>query len=195
MQFIPYEPEIQISGASMFSLFDAFGRFRLLLSRFLTEEKLGSRDEQGRVTLDRSGWYSQAAGLRAFCRMGSQLGEEVLARVGQRIPANSNFPASLDIEQALGSLDVAYHLNHLKEGRVMFDPSSGKMQEGIGHYHYDRKGPRRGRAFIENPYPCVFDQALLAAISTRYAPAARVEHEAGTCRRHGGRHCAYRISW
>ena len=36
---------------------------------------------------------------------------------------------------SLASLDVAFHMNHRKRGRAMYDPTTRAMREGIGHYH------------------------------------------------------------
>jgi hypothetical protein len=60
-----------------------------------------------------------------------------------------------DIHTALGSLDVAYHMNHRKNGMIMFDVQTGIMLEGIGHMITTNE-PDARRIFVESntPYPC-----------------------------------------
>jgi hypothetical protein len=91
----------------------------------------------------------------------------------------------------------AYHLNHGKHGRVMFDVESGTMLEGIGHYGYlPVAGENRIVSTCRNPYPCDFDLGILTAMAKRFAPDATVDHVEGeTCRKSGADECTYVVTW
>jgi hypothetical protein len=67
------------------------------------------------------------------------VGPRALFQYGQHLPKYAPFPPTItDIQSAMGSMDAAYHMNHRKNGKVMFDPATGEMLEGIGHYGYRR---------------------------------------------------------
>jgi hypothetical protein len=56
-------------------------------------------------------------------------------------------------------------MNHKVLGKVLFDPATGKMGEGIGHYHFEKLGNNEFKVTCENPYPCDFDKGLLKGAS------------------------------
>lgn len=59
----------------------------------------------------------------------------MVLEVGLEVPKNAILPSGVsDIRSAMAMFDAGYHLNHRKDGRAMFDPATGKMTEGLGHY-------------------------------------------------------------
>ncbi|PTL81823.1 hypothetical protein [Vitiosangium sp. GDMCC 1.1324] len=198
MQFIPFEEGIEVKGHSVKSVVDGFNTFAVLGSAYLLDEGIGTPAPNGLANLDLEGWYPQRSWLLCFQQIGKQLGDGLLMQVGMAIPRNAVFPEGIeDIHEAIRSIDVAYHMNHRKNGRPMFDPESGRMQEGIGHYGYEPvPGKRKIICLCENPYPCAFDHGLLTAMAQRYQSNARVTHdEAGPCRKQRGDRCTYVVSW
>jgi hypothetical protein len=165
--------------------------------RFLVEEGIGKFDAGRGFALDKDGWYSQQAWLRAFAKVAKQVGQSVLFDIGKRIPANAQFPPwVVDVPSAISSIDIAYHMNHRKRGKVMFDPSTGALDEGIGHYGYEYvKGSQRVTSLCENPYPCSFDEGIITAMAQRFDIRARVEHQPGACRKTGSNFCVYVIAF
>lgn len=195
MDFVPFEEGIEVNGRTVWAVVDGFQSFKLLASRYLLAEGLGQAAPDGSVVLEPDGWYSQAAWLRAF-RNVTEMSPTLLFRIGQSIPANAEFPPWVqDIHDGIRSIDIAYHMNHRRHGMVMFDPASGTMTEGIGHYGYQPDGPRRIRSVCQNPYPCKFDQGIVTAMARRFEPQAQVAHEPGSCRSKGGEACGYVITW
>lgn len=198
MEFVAFEPGIEVNGQTVFSVVDGFRAFTGLAAQYLTAEGIGRLRPDGSLELDLAGWFPQSAWLRAFQRISETTGQSVLHQIGLAIPRNAQFPPWVtDVHSAVRSVDIAYHMNHRKRGEVMFDPDGGGMLEGIGHYGYTPvEGQRRIISVCENPYPCAFDDGILTAMARRFEKYARVEHDSTKpCRHKGGQHCTYVISW
>jgi hypothetical protein len=198
MQFQPFEPGIEVNGQTVNAIVDGFSSFRLAASKILLAENIGVRGPGGLVQLDPTQWYSQSAWLRAFERISSEVGEAVLFQIGQAIPRNAKFPPWVkDVESALRAIDVAYHMNHRKRGVALFNPTSGVMSEGIGHYGCERgKAERTIVSVCDNPYPCAFDRGIITAMAQGFEPKAKVVHDdTKPCRKQGAESCTYIASW
>lgn len=197
MQFVAFEPGIEVNGQTVWSVVDAFDHFKAIPSRILIAAGVGVAGPDGVVKIDAAGWYSQEAWLRAFERIATEVGEAKLHAIGLRIPKNAKFPPGIDtIDDAVASIDVAYHMNHRKQGKVMFAGPGTKMLEGIGHYGYEKIGPREIRSVCDNPYPCAFDRGILTTMARRFERSAQVEHdETHGCRKRGAEACTYLVRW
>jgi hypothetical protein len=80
----------------------------------------------------------------------------------------------------------------------MFDPQTGQMIEGIGHYAATRPDPKVNRMVITcaNPYPCHFDKGIIVGFARRFAPLSQIQHEDGLpCRELGAESCTYTVTW
>lgn len=190
--------DIEVLGSNLGSILGGFGSFTLLASKILLEESLGTDDGTGHVKFEPKTWYSLQRFLGAFDRIGHQFGDQILRQVGMSIPRNAVFPPWVgDVDSAIRSIDIAYHMNHAIRGEPMYSPSTGEMREGIGHYGYQRV-PGRNVIISEctGPYPCAFDQGILMAMSQRFQPMAVVTHDTvKPCRKNGGASCVYQVSW
>jgi hypothetical protein len=198
MQYKAFEPGIEVNGQTVYAIVDGFHVSKKLPSQILLAEGIGTADASGIVQVDPAAWYSQEAWLRAFERIAKEVGAPNLLAIGLKIPENAKFPPTIiDIKSAIASIDVAYHLNHRKQGRVMFDEPSGTMLEGIGHYGYEPVvGKRAIISRCENPYPCDFDRGILTAMARRFEKAAVVQHDdTEPCRQRGAESCTYLVTW
>ncbi|MGZ3459913.1 MAG: hypothetical protein ACXU86_15580 [Archangium sp.] len=198
MQFVPFEEGIEVKGQTVKAVVDGFSHFAVLGSAYLLDEGIGTPAPDGRAKVDLEGWYPQRSWLLCLQQIGKQLGDGLLMQIGMAIPRNAAFPAGIqDIYGALKAVDVAYHMNHGKNGRPMFDPRTGKMEEGIGHYGYEPvPGQRKIICLCETPYPCAFELGLLTAMAQRHAPGARVVHDdTKPCRKWRGDRCTYLVTW
>jgi len=198
MQFKSMESGIEVYGVSIDAIVEAFRLFPSIALKRLANRGIGSLHAKGEIHIDREQWYPQEAWLAAFEDIATAVGSQALYQIGQHVPKHAVFPPTVnDIQSGIASVDVAYHMNHKKRGRPMFDPATGTMLEGIGHYGYK---PTAGKNHIlsvcENPYPCDFDRGILAAIATRFQKRAVVVHdEKAECRKTGGNSCTYGITW
>jgi hypothetical protein len=195
MQFQPFEPDIEVNGQTVYAIVDGFRLFRRLASAVLQQEGIGSMKPDGDLEIDRNAWYSQAAWLRAFARIAEEAGNGALHAIGRQIPANAQFPGSVDTHTALQSIDIAYHLNHRKHGQIMFNPDTGVMLDGIGTYGYRRESERKVVMGCRNPYPCDFDRGIIMSMAHKFEPHATVEHDHASCRKQGADTCTYVVTW
>lgn len=177
-QFRAFSPNVSVNGQTVLSVMTGMGAFARLASDILAHH--GIKDP------DPTGWYPQQSWLDAFQEIAKSVGPLTLSRIGGSIPEAAKFPPGIDsVEEALASIDVAFHLNH----------RGGE----IGHYTFTKTGERRGEMVCHNPYPCTFDHGLIEAMAKRFAPAgarSTVTHDdSKPCRTHLGESCTYLISW
>lgn len=189
-------PGVETTGGGIQTILEGFGSFTLLGSQYLADEGIGSLNADGISNIDPHGWYPLDNYIRAFNRIGKEVGAHALFVAGTTVPKNAKLPPSItDIESALMSLDVAYHLNHRLRGVQMFDLNTGKMTEGIGHYTATKEGDRRFKFVCDNPYPCDLDRGIIAGMAQRFQPKAQLAHAPGSCRNKGGTSCTYMVTW
>ena len=109
--------------------------------------------------------------------------------IGTKIFDNAVWPPDLDnIQKALASIDVAYHMNH-RNGR-------------IGNYKlvsFDGE-KKTAKLVCDNPYPCDFDKGIITAIARTFKPTtstiANVVHDdTEPCRKKGADSCTYSVTW
>ncbi len=90
-------------------------------------------------------------------------------------------------------------MNHRLNNKLLFDPSTGKMDKGIGHYHYNKIDENKVEIRCDNPYPCDFDRGIVEQMAKRFKPTGviiKIKHnEAEGCRKKGGKFCIYIVSW
>lgn len=198
MQFRAFEKGIEVNGQTVYAIVDGVGSYKAGASRLLIQEGIGTEQSDGLVRLEPEAWYSQEAWLRVFEKIAGQIGSSMLYSIGLAIPRNAIFPIWVnDVFTAVQSIDIAYHQNHRRNGVVMFNPESGQMLDGIGHYGYEPvEGKRRIVSVCENPYPCDFDRGIITSIVRRFEAAAFVEHDdTKPCRKNGADACTYVVTW
>ena len=191
MQFKPFELGIEVNGNTAYAIVAGFGMVKALSKGHLREA--GLPDE-----LDIDSWYSQEKWLKAFESIAKLHGDETMFRIGLQIPRNATFPDWIkNIEDAVKSIDTAYHMNHRKNNKVMFNHRIGEMTEGIGHYGYNKiEGQNMIVSVCNNPYPCNFDKGIITAMAQRFQHTSQVIHDdSRPCRKLGADSCTYIITW
>lgn len=178
-QFKAFAPGVEVNGETVLSVVAGLGAFQSMALKILEDN--GIADPQP------GQWYPQQAWLNAFEVIAQKLGANTLFNIGKQIPENAQFPPELKgIENALGALDMAYHMNH----------RGGE----IGHYRFRSTGPRSGEMLCENPYPCDFDRGIIEAMARRFQPAdssgvrVRLDPSRPT-RKAGADSCTYLVDW
>jgi hypothetical protein len=125
MQFKPFEPGIEVFGASIGAIVDAFKLFPSVALKKLVSYGIGTL-KGSEVVIDRDAWYSLDKWLAAYESIATTVGNRALQQIGQHIPKHAPFPPTInDIHSAMASMNAAYHMNHRKNGKVMFDPATG----------------------------------------------------------------------
>ena len=197
MQYKVFEPGVEVSGASLGAIVEGFKKYPTVAMKYLTKYGL-VKASAGKQEVDRSGWYPLEDWLAAYEGIANEIGVNSLYGIGKSIPENATFPPQVnDIHSAIASIDVAYHMNHRKNGVVMFNPENGQMLEGIGHYKYQPvENENRIVCVCENPYPCDFDRGLVTAMAARFQPLSRTAHDnEAPCRKNGADSCTYVVWW
>jgi hypothetical protein len=188
-------PDIEVSGVSLGAMTDGFKAFRSLAVKYLMQHGLmASKNDPVDVTK----WFPLTAWINAARAIEQEVGSNVMFDVGDSVPRNAKFPDSIkDIESALRSIDVAYHMAHRKSGVVMFNPATGVMLEGIGHYVVTRAaGEKKISIVCDDPYPCRLDEGIITAMAKRFQRIASVVHETKKpCRYKGGDACTFTVIW
>lgn len=192
-QFKAFAPDVEVAGAAVLSVLDGMGSYKSLALKLLSDV--------GIVNPRPGFWYPQQAWLDAFRKIHDSVGESVLFAIGTKIPSNAKFPREIDgIEKALASIDVAYHMNHRIDQTPLFDPATGTMLEGIGHYGYEKTDEKRVKMVCGNPYPCDLDQGIIDAMARSFKPSGslfiKVKHDDDEpCRKKGADACTYWVTW
>jgi len=197
MEYKVFEPDIEVLGQTVYAIVDGFVMLKIVPSKILLKEGLGERKSDGMIKLDPKAWYSQEAWLRAFKKIADGAGGPTLHEIGRKIPENAVFPPWVeDVDSAIRSINIAYHMNHRKNGKVMFDPDTGKTTTGIGSYGHERiAGENRILSECKNPYPCEFDHGIITCMATKFEAQAKVTHQGGSCRSKGDESCTYEVTW
>jgi len=198
MQYKVFEPNIEVNGPTVYSIIAGLGYFTNLSRRYFSRVNIGTVVNK-KLEIDMNGWYPQEAWLEAFKNIAEQVGDKVLYNIGLSVPESAVFPPwVVDIDTAIKAIDIAYHLNHRKDGKALFDVNTGTMYEGIGHYGYERdpSGANRIISVSRNPYPCAFDKGIITAMAHKFQPNAQVTHnDSKECRSKGADSCTYIITW
>ncbi len=198
MQFKSFEAGIEVFGASVGAFIEAFKLFPSVVLRCLVRHGIGTTTGKNNIEVDPQRWYSQDAWLAAWEEIARTVGPRACYQVGRQVPRHAVFPPSVtDSHTAIAALDIAYHMNHRKNGKVMFDPATGQKLTGIGTYGYKPvQGERKIISVCENPYPCDFDRGLLTEVALKFERSARVLHDdAAPCRTRGAESCTFTVIW
>jgi hypothetical protein len=147
-------------------------------------------------------WNNLQSLLNAMKEIANSVGEMNLFMIGKEVVKGAAFPPMDGLESALNSIDVAYHMNHRKNGVAMFDPASGSMTEGIGHYKVTKFDAEKSTAQLlcHTPYPSKFEEGLILQIVRMFKPEgslfSKVELDLlKETRRKGADTCTFNISW
>lgn len=190
---------VEVLGQALHSYVDGFQEASTLATRILLNEGIGQPGPDGKVQIDPQAWYPVEKNLKAMHEIGQVVGEIMQYEVGLKAPANAALPPSVtDVHGALRAIDAAYHMNHRKGGKALFDPATGQKRDGgIGHYDYQPiPGKKEGLMVCDSPYPCPFDHGLITAMGRRIQTGVWVFHADGKpCRKNGGDSCTYVIKW
>jgi hypothetical protein len=197
MQRWTFEPGIEFSGTMLEAIVEAFKLFPSVAYKRLLNHGIGTMKGKD-VVIDRQSWYPIESWLAAFDGFAESVGPRALFQIGQNVPKHAAIPPGInDITGAIAAVDVGYHMNHRKNGKLMFDPATGQITPGIGTYGFKPvPGERKIISVCENPYPCEFDRGILTCFALRFERLARVLHdERAACRRTGSKSCTYIVTW
>lgn len=177
-QFKAITANVEVCGAAVLSVAEGMEEFRSIALEILAKHRIHNPTKES--------WHKQQDWLDAFRLIAEKIGPSTLKAIGSKIPQTALWPPDINtIEEALASIDVAYHLNH----------RGGE----IGHYRFEKTRERSGQMLCDNPYPCAFDAGIIKSTAVRFAPddvIVIVRHDdKKPCRQKGADSCTYLISW
>lgn len=193
----PAHPDIEVRAGAITLFLSAFDAFPSLAQKYLVERGFAELGRDGKLVAARS-YIPLDAWLATFDAVLADIGPNALFKIGQRIIGNPHFPVSVpNLEGALRTMDVAYHMSHRKAGAPMFDGNDGKMLEGIGHYTVQRAGKEKTITVECNtPYPCPLEHGMVTGVAGQVEPRAVVTHgDPQRCRQKSSGRCMYVVSW
>ncbi len=189
--------DVEVHGQDILSFMDALSLVPTLGERILEAEKIGTL-KHGVYRIIPEEWYPLTDKIKILQRVLSSIGPSILRKVGEKIPENAIFPPDIDdIHKAIGLINVAYHMNHRKAGKIMYDEQTGKITEGIGYYGYARvEGENKIISECANPNLSEYDQGIITTMARRFEPSAKIELDpTKPTRRTGGDSCTFIITW
>lgn len=188
---------IEVAASGLKVLLAGFELFPSLVQKFIVSKGILKRGPSGKLEIREERWFPLESWIAILATINDEIGPNALFKLGSSILVNPTFPPWIrDVDTALESIDIAYHRSHRKAGVVMYDQTSGRMMEGIGHYRPKRvPGEQRIEVTCDTPYPCDIDHGIVTGMATKFEAKARVIHGAGPCRRQGASSCMYVVTW
>lgn len=187
---------VEVRGEVLAGTVDAMGSYRARAHVIMG--KLGVMSVQA------GHWYPLEVLLTTFEKIEDAAGARTMRRIGATVASTAVWPEGIDsLDKALSSIDVAYHMNHRRDGRELFDASTGKIVEGgLGHdVFYPAKAGERTAVYVCGSfYPDQFDLGMAEVLANKFKPAGAdkvtVEIDASApTRKNGGANTTYLIRW
>ncbi len=189
--------DVEVHGQDILSFMDALYVSPTLGTMILQQQKIGTLVDNQYQILPKE-WYLLSDKITILQTVLERIGPSSLRKVGEKIPENAIFPTEInDIHKAISAINIAYHMNHRKAGKIMFDAETGKITDGIGYYGYEAvEGENKIISVCENPNISEYDEGILKAMAKRFEPMARVTLDPNKpTRRTGGDSCTFIITW
>jgi hypothetical protein len=179
----------QVLGRNIQAYVVAFRQYPTVLDKYLTRFNLDLNSELE--------WYPLEPWLGMTHGVSQEVGAGSAYSCGKKVAELAPLPPEIQAAKTiLEMLDVVYHINHRRDGVVMFDGATGKMLEGIGNYRCEfLEGGSSAQFVCDNPYPCDLDRGILNGFASRFEPAVSVTHGASGCRKKGDSQCTYLVQW
>jgi hypothetical protein len=199
VQFKPFAPNIEVHGAAIELMLNGFRILPSVATGYLVKHGLASSGPNGRVEFDRNGWHSQEAWLRMFEAISDEVGSNTLFEIGRQVGVTSMLGTTTkDIYARMRSMNIGYHSAHRRDGKPMYDPATGALVDGIGHYSCTLlPGSQTIVSVCKTPYACDFDFGMIAATAAQLEARAKTIHDdRAPCRKNGvGDTCTYITTW
>jgi hypothetical protein len=192
-QFKSYEAGIEIMGKDIMAPLEGMGVFRKMAEGIIASVGLSG------IVADDKHWYPLQKYLDAFKIIAEKTGEATLVAIGKKVMATAALPPMNNVEDALGLMDIAYHMNYRNaKGQILFDPARPQaVLEGIGHYACSFvPGEKKAVMVCSSPYPCAYDRGIVTEFAQHYQGNAVVRHDdSAGCRKTGADACKYIVTW
>ncbi|MEM7181846.1 MAG: hypothetical protein AAF518_13095 [Spirochaetota bacterium] len=189
--------DVEVNGQDILSFMDALTHFKMIGAQILQNEKIGTL-VNGEYQIIPTEWYPLTDKIKILEQVKTRVGPKTLVNVGKKIPENAVFPPEIDsIHKAIAAINVAYHMNHRKAGKLMYDMATQQITDGIGYYGYEAvSGENKIISVCENPNLSEYDEGIVTAMAKKFQPFAQVTLDSSKpTRRNGDDNCTFLITW
>lgn len=184
---------IEVKGDAVLGFVHSMKMGTEIRSEILRKHGIEARTQQ---------WYNMQHRLNAYEEIAREFGDMNLFLIGKSIANSAASTTGASLWEALESINVSFHLNHRKNGEVMYNAKTGEMLEGIGHYRLTEYSTETRTAVMvcNTPYPSKFDEGLITQIVRNFKPEDSIFQEVKLdatqpSRINGAHSCTYLIQW
>jgi hypothetical protein len=189
--------EFQVWGVGIGAYFHAFRQYPSVGDKLFV--RFGIIPREGEIPSPKELaeiWYPLDQILAATQAIVDEVGATTAYAIGKKVGEHAALPPDVTtIQGAMMGMDIGYHIHHRKNGEPMFDPATGAIADGIGHYLCQLGDASSLIMTVDAPYQCDLDRGIVAGVATRFEPALSVTHMPGDCRKKGASACQYRVEW
>lgn len=187
--------EFSVARSVLESYFDAFKAFPDAPRTIFAKHGVVRLGPNGEIEIPASAPLDKL--IAAMNELMALVSPQKAFEIGLQFPNRvATVPGVKDIVTAMQIFNAGYHLNHLKDGVVMYDPETGTMIEGIGGYRCVAVSKHRVVMEVDAPYYCDLDRGIIQAWARRFERSALVTHlEPSVCRKNRSPRCRYEVSW
>ncbi len=165
MEFIAPNPNVEVAGSYLMSIVYAAKRG--------AEMRLAALKRYGISDLKAELWYPLQPVLKGLRDISAEIGDLNMMLMGKDVALKQELPPISSLKEILSLLNVAHHLNHRLDGKIMFDPATGAFREGIGTIllaEYDEEA--RHAVIVDScPYSIKNVEGYLYAFVEKFRPA------------------------
>lgn len=148
-------------------------------------------------------WYPLENLLKLFTYIEKNCSPSILQRIGAEVAKKAKWPdTTQNAEEAIRSINLAYHMNHRRDEQELFDYEKGEIIEGyIGHDILEIDHKKEVANFICGSfYPSDFNlgmaKQVLKIFGNNFIAALSVKiDKSQPSRKTGGETCTYNINY
>jgi hypothetical protein len=148
-------------------------------------------------------WFPLKNLLKFFSYVEENSGAIVLQKIGAEVAKNAKWPPTVTTARAaIESINIAYHMNHRRDGKELFDYEKGTIIEGhIGHDRLEIDHDKQTANFVCGSfYPSDFDlgmaKEVLKIFGDNFIVALSVQRDTSKpTRKKGGDTCTYKLNY
>ncbi len=147
-------------------------------------------------------WYPLKALIDMFSEFEKRKLNSILQKIGSITAEEAVWPKDIQtFKDALNSINHAYHINHRRKNKELYDYTNNAIIEGgIGHDILEVNEETKTAIYTCGSfYPCDFDLGMAKAVLRKFKgniTFISIKHDdTKPCRKNGGDTCQYNIKW
>lgn len=152
--------------------------------------------------LDDKEWFPFQDWMDAFKEISLRFGDMNLFLTGIAFINQDELPSINSLREAFERINLGYHSEHRKDGKLMYDMETNKLLDGIGSFSilsFD-EDQKEAKIVCNTPYPSKFEEGVLYELTRKFKPNAQTVHlikvdPTRERRTKGGQSCTYIINW